>query len=70
MDFDITGTDHVSCIRHIPGGGAREVSEAAHQLFVVLKKAYDSIRGEIFFNILTELGVYMKLVRLIKVCLT
>jgi len=52
------------------GGGGGEVSEAVHQLSIVLKKAYDSVRREILFNILTELGVYMKLVRLIKMCLT
>ena len=71
MDFDITGSDHVPCIRHILGEEIKgEVSEAVHQLFIVLKKAYDSVRREILFNILTELGVYMELVRLIQICLT
>jgi hypothetical protein len=38
-------------------------------LFIDLKKAYDSVRMEVLYNILTEFGVAMKLVRLIKICL-
>jgi hypothetical protein len=40
--------------------------EIMHQLFIDLKKAYDSVRREAFHNIPIELGVLMKLVRLIK----
>jgi hypothetical protein len=36
------------------------------KIFVDLKKAYDSVRREVLYNILTEFGVPMKLVRLIK----
>jgi hypothetical protein len=46
-----------------------EYSEAVHQLFVDFKKAYDSVRREVLYNILIESGVPMKLVRLIKICL-
>jgi len=36
---------------------------------VDFKKAYDLVRREIFYNILIECGIRMKLVRLIKMCL-
>jgi hypothetical protein len=38
-----------------------------HQLFIHFKKAYDSVRKEVLFNILIEFGVHMKLVGLIKI---
>jgi len=41
-----------------------------HQLFIDFKKACDSVRKEVLYNILTEFGIRMKLVRLIKMCLT
>jgi len=41
-----------------------------HQLFIDFKKAYDSVRREVLYNILIEFGIPMKLVRLIKMCLT
>jgi hypothetical protein len=34
-----------------------------------LNKAYDSVRVEVFYNILIEFGINMKLVRPIKMCL-
>jgi hypothetical protein len=46
-----------------------EYSETAHQLFIVFKKAYDSVRREELYNILKEFRVSMKLVRLIKMCI-
>jgi len=44
-------------------------NEAVHQLFLVFKKAYDSVRRVVLCNILIEFGIPMKFVRLIKVCL-
>jgi hypothetical protein len=41
-----------------------EYTETVHQLLT--KKAYDSVRKEVLYNILIEFGVPMKLVRLIK----
>jgi len=41
-----------------------------HQLFIDSKKAYDSVRREVLYNILIAFGIPMKLVRLIKICLT
>jgi len=46
-----------------------EYSEALHQLLIDLKKAYDSVRWEVLYNILIEFCISMKLARLIKVCL-
>ena len=47
-----------------------EYKEAVHQLFIDLRKDYDSLRREDLYNILTEFGNPMKLLRLIKMCLT
>jgi hypothetical protein len=41
-----------------------------HQLFIDFKEANDSVRKEVLYNILIESGIPMKLVRLIKICLT
>jgi hypothetical protein len=43
-------------------------NEAVHQLFIDFKKAYDSVRRKVLYNILNDFGIPMKLVRLIKVC--
>jgi hypothetical protein len=40
-----------------------------HQLFIDFKKAYDSVKREVLYNILLEFGISKKLVRLIKMCL-
>jgi hypothetical protein len=39
------------------------------KIFIDFKKAYDSVRREVLYNILIEFGVSMKLSRLIKMCL-
>jgi hypothetical protein len=47
-----------------------EYNEALHQLFIDFKKAYDSVKRDVLYNILIEFGIPMKLVRLIKMYLT
>jgi hypothetical protein len=42
---------------------------AVHQFFIDVKKAYDSVKREVLYNILPELGIPKKLVSLIKMCL-
>jgi hypothetical protein len=46
-----------------------EYKEVVHLSFMDFKKAYDSVRWEVLYNILTEFGVPMKKVKLIKFCL-
>jgi hypothetical protein len=58
-------TDQIFCTRHILEKKC-QYSETVHQLFVDIKKAYDSVRREVSYNILIESGVPMKRVRLIK----
>jgi len=41
-----------------------------HQLYTDFKKACDSIRKKVLYNILIEFGIPVKLVWLIKMCLT
>jgi len=40
-----------------------------YQLYIDWNKDYDSVRREVLYNILTEFGISMVLVRLIKKCL-
>jgi hypothetical protein len=40
-----------------------------NQLFTDFKKAYDSVKTEVLYNILLEFGIPKKLFRLIKMCL-
>jgi hypothetical protein len=46
-----------------------EYNGTVHQLFIDFKKAYDSIKGEVLYNIPLEFWIPEKLVRLIKMCL-
>jgi hypothetical protein len=63
-----SNTDQVICIRQTLKT-KWEYSETVHQLFIDFKKAYDSVRRKLLYNVLIEFGVPMKLVRLIKRCL-
>jgi hypothetical protein len=57
-------------VSHSSDSGVKwEYNETVHQLYLGFKKAYDSFRRHVFYNIFTEFGVTMKLVRLIKMCL-
>jgi hypothetical protein len=46
-----------------------EYNGTVHQLFIDFKKAYDSVRREVLYNILIEFGIFRKLVVLIQICL-
>ncbi|KAJ4433335.1 hypothetical protein ANN_15594 [Periplaneta americana] len=64
-------------IDQIPAELIQEIMEkkwkykgTVHQLFIDFKKAYDSVKREILYDILIEFGTPKKLVRLIKMCLS
>jgi sorting nexin-29 len=61
--------DHIFCIRQILEKKKGEYIEVVYQLFIGFKKAYDSVRRDVLYNILIESGIPMKLVRLIKMFL-
>jgi hypothetical protein len=46
-----------------------EYNGTVHQLFIDFKKACDSFKRAVLYNILLEFGITKKLVRLIKMCL-
>jgi hypothetical protein len=46
-----------------------EYNGTVHQLFIDFKKAYDSVRREVLYNIPIEFGIPRKLVGLIQMCL-
>ena len=60
-------TDDIFCIHQILEK-KWEYDEAVYQLFIDFKKAYDTVRREVLYNILIEFGIVMKLIRLIKMC--
>jgi hypothetical protein len=69
VDFHKTGQPLIiysAFIKYLKKMKEREYSEAGHRLFIDFKKAYESVRREVFYNILFEFGIPMKLVRVIK----
>jgi hypothetical protein len=61
-------TDHILCICEILEK-KWAYNEAVHQLFIGVKKAYESVWRDVLYNILIQFGIPMKLVCLIKVCM-
>jgi hypothetical protein len=61
-------TDHIFYIRQILEK-KWECNGMVHQLFIDFKKVYDSVRREVLYSILIELGIPKKLVGLIQMCL-
>jgi hypothetical protein len=58
-------TDQIFCIRQILEK-KWEYNETVHQLFIDFKKAYDSVRRDILYNIFIEFGIPIELVRMFK----
>jgi len=61
-------TDHILNIRRILEKYF-SYNEELHQLLIDFKKAHDSVRMEVWYNVIIQFGIPMKLVRLIKMCL-
>jgi hypothetical protein len=61
-------TDHVFYIRQVLKE-KWEYNGTVHQLFIDFKKAHDSVRREILYNILIEFRIPRNLLGLIKMCL-
>jgi hypothetical protein len=54
VGFEVTSTtSQIFCIRQILEK-KWEYNETVHQLFIDFKKAYDSVRREVLYNILIE----------------
>ena len=51
-----SNTDHLFCIRQMLQK-KWEYNEAVHQLSIDFKKAYDSVRREVLYNILMDFGI-------------
>jgi len=71
MEFDAAGQlliIYSALVKHLRKKW--EYNEAVRQLFIDFKKVYDSVRMEVLYNILIGFGIPLKLVRLVKMCLT
>jgi hypothetical protein len=58
-------THHIFYIRQILEKKWK-YNETVHQLFIDFKKAYDSVRREVLYNILIKFGIPIKLARMFK----
>ena len=70
VDFNATGQlliMHSAVVQYLRKKW--EYTDAVYQLLIDFKKACDSVRREVFYNILVEFGICMKMVRVMKMCL-
>jgi hypothetical protein len=59
VGFDVTDQLLIKSFAFVKYWRRNGSSMTVHQLFVDLKKAYDSVRREVLYNILIEFGVPM-----------
>jgi hypothetical protein len=69
LGFNVIDQLLIRCLAFVRFWRENGSTMTVHQLFVDFKKAYDSVRTEVLYNILIEFGVSMKLLRLTKMCL-
>jgi len=70
VDFDATGQlliIHSAFVKYFRKNGNKQSSVSA--LYRLQETLFDLVRREDLYNILTEFGIPMKLVRLIKMCM-
>jgi hypothetical protein len=65
LQHNRSATGQIFCIHQILEK-TQKYNETVHQIFVHFKKAYDSVRREVLYNIVIESGIPIKSVRLIK----
>jgi hypothetical protein len=71
VDLDVTGRLLIIYYAFVQYFDKKwEYNEAVYQLFIDFKKAYDSVRREVLYNVVIEFGIPMKLVSLVKMRLT
>jgi hypothetical protein len=63
VSFDVTAQLLIIFFASSDTGKQLEYHDTVYQLFIDLRKAYDSVRMEVFYSILIEFGVLMKLVK-------
>jgi hypothetical protein len=61
---NISAADQIFCIRQC--WGKWEYNGTIYQLFIYFEKSYDSVMRKLLYNIPTEVGILIELIRLIK----
>jgi hypothetical protein len=69
VDFDVTDQLLIRFSAFVRYWKKLEYNETVHKLFVDFQKAYNSVKRKVLYNNLIVLGIPMKLVRMIKMCL-
>ena len=69
MDYDATGQLLIVYRAFVKYLQKMRIKRISAQLFIDFKKAYDSVRREVLYNILIQFGIPMELARLIQMCL-
>jgi hypothetical protein len=57
VGFEVTDQFLIRILHSSVSWKKQEYNETVHQLFIDFKKAYDSIKREVLYNIVIELGV-------------